>query len=967
MAEQPIEKAMPSAGIGGSTAANDDVFKNSDVIATIKYMQGNESKSAGASDAQKEIYRNRNDYAAKTLSDRFGITTTRSADGTLLLPDGSSLYGKLSGGGTGSGNSGGVSGAVSGNGSTGAANGVVGGNATAPAASVRNVGYYGANGGRFDSSGRYVITDREGQNLLGDAKSESQSWYGMSPEEKAASHTRNDERMRRLSEITGRPISYNDTEGVYYYGDNGSRVYDSAFGAEESPYPVWNDRSGEIKNLYDTSLASRITADEESRLLQELLLRANVDKMEKEYDAMARRSAADTAKQLENEKLRQALGGNRGGVGERQFGIYESAGSERLYNIELERQKLRTDTEVQIAQLKAEGKIAEAELIAEFALKKDEALSAEASRVYGSLTAKAEYDAGREDADFNKYMTLSQFAEDKGNNEFNRNVTLRDMELEWQKYSDSKAQADFDKTFSVMQYMSSERDKVFANALSLIPYDNGAMLEKVLGIKIQSPKVMEYISMAFNAAVAEGQTTKNFSKLKELMSGVSDTLINGGKPVITDEGKFSGFFSLPNGSMFNLGAFTDFYSQSGGENSYGGNSGGNSGGDTSSEQGNGNGEEYPKDNNPGADTQTNGAYVSKNSDGKPVTSVLDIMNGINTLNGKAGRYKLEDSKQLDEYLASNNALISSLNATYDLGIKFDFDRKKYVYPNGLAVEDTVYSAPTGGGSGGGEREVPNPWKDSHENDISQRYGSYFDSGYNSGYKLGAEADSSNVAANVPDYATYLTDEVGNRVTTGGIDDGYISRNPGTFAIDNGNGTYSYIRLKKPDFTLERSSTRGGGYEYKKIGLDGKYLGSPSAQDLKTWFIWDSSVANPDDYKTGSYKREEALRAIYPNYGMADDDETGSQKQTNGGGSYRSKADEPGDEGGKKENQWLLTALQSAKTFNEWLATEGRAFKGDSSAIQKGIYKNYVTRKAKEAGLSGTEIAEFFNKISDKSN
>lgn len=1051
MATQPIEEAVTSAGTnnisvnsagqnGTVNSANNDIYKNEGVIAAGKLMYGKTNAWHEADDAEKEKLSNQNANIAKQLNDLYGIDLSRGDDGVWRTADGSNFYDVigLTNSGTAN-NAGNASGAGNANG--GNVSGAVGGtsaNSTSGASGTGGTtvaGVVGATtkGGYFNDRGQYVITDKIAYNLISEAKNESQKWYTMSPAERQASHTANKQRMDEVSRLTGRQIIYNEADGTYYW-ENGEKVYDSLFDLEKSHYPEYQDRSAQITETYDTALANQLTANEEARLWQEQLLRANVDNMEKEYDAMARQSYADTARQLENEKLRQALNGERGGVGERQFGIYQSAGSERLYNIELERQKLRSDTEAQIAQLKAEGRIADAQLIAEFALEKDKALQTEADRVYQAEVNKTAYNDSRDDTAFDQTRILNSEREEQRNNEFNRNIAQSQIDLSWANFNQAKDEHKdavmfnwIDTYFKAQQFEQDSRQRVFTNALALIQYDGGKTLEETFGIKVRDPNVLEYYKYAVQAALKVFDEKGDRSLMNTVLGDMYDCIVGGGSAVITDEGKLNGFFKMPDGSMYNFSEFGKYFDigsievktntdggidideeyTQGGNNDTSGNTGGNTGGN---ENGNGGNEDtsqntsqntsddggidLPRDDG-GIDidkaTETNEKFVNTNRDGKPETSNLDIMQGINTLKGKESSYNMRDPRQVEEYIKSNENLINSLNVTYKLGITFDYGKKAYVYPDGTRVTDTVLTSVQNTvddttpkniwkQDGGDSKSTTNP---NRVGGVSAVKSGQYNSGKFDNYKLGVDADSSGVAKNVPDSAEYLKDGVGNIVTTRSVDSEYLKKNPGTFAVDNGNGTYSYISIKMPDFTIEKTS-KGGGFGYKKIGLDGTVLGTPSKDDLKVWFTWDASVGNPDKYAVGSFEREMALKAMYPNYGAETESSSGgSGVNSTGGYTYKGGGNGSGNGSGNggyngytppetppektTDNQWLMSVVQGTKTFDEWLNDEGKRFKYSGDDEQNRAYWAYVSSKAKEGGLDEDETYIFRKQVESKNS
>ena len=978
MATQPIEEAAKLAS---------GVTNDKEVYDGIQSMKGNSEAWGGLDKANQKAAADKNASIAARLNERGDYGFTRGRDGVWRDKNGVDMYsytydGSQSSGGGNGGNTGGSVGNPSGNANANAN----GGEKLTP------TGYGNAK--------PYVIRDRTAQNILNTVKSNSQAWYSAPPEERIRLNAENKANMDALSQILGRGITYDAASGTYYFTDDGSKVYDSVFGVEEADYPKWQDRSSEIKNVYDTALSNQLTANEESRALQEYLLRESLAKAEKEYDAKARQSSIDTRKQLENEKLRQALNGQRGGVGERQFGIYQSAGSERLYNIELERQKLRADTESQIAQLKAEGKIAEAQLIAEFALQKDEALRQEAERVYNSDIRAAEHTEDRDDVAFDKYMTITNYADQKSENAWNRTLQIDDRdynrkvdedEREYQRWQDAQKLA-----LEYKKYASDEKHQLFAEAISMAPYDGGTMLSELTGVSVTDPSVREYFSMALNAELQAASATKNYSKVEALIDDYYNYYVKGGRPIINDRGTFDGFVELPDGSIFNFNTYGSSGSGSGNnasgtdfnEGGTGTNGGGSNGNDTAGNNANGNtgnaaNTSNNNKNNDSAsdngidieeDTKTDKPFVVTNADGKPETSNLDILTGINTLKDKEKNVNFNDPKAVDEYVKSNEALINSLNVTYKLGIIFDPVQKAYVYADGSKVTDTVGKRSTNPNTNSNGDRVPPPNRYSKEskegNSIEDKTRPAI--GVNGGkeYKLGTEAGADGTATNVPETATQVRNEVGNLVTTWDIDYSYLKSHPGTFAVKNDNGTYSYIQLEKPNFTITESSFKGGAFGYTKIGLDGKNLGTPSQKDLQIWFTWDASVANPDKYnKPGSYERERALAAMYPDYynRSTTTEDGGSGSGGNGDYSYTPKNDTSKNTPSSSNGSFNADRVaRSTMTFDEWLSSpQGKGFKNSSEKTQNNMYRIYLDNVAVNNGISEKEAKQFYNIINER--
>lgn len=99
------------------------------------------------------------------------------------------------------------------------------------------------------------------------------------------------------------------------------------------------------------------------------------------YQAMREQSAANTQTDLDNLALRSALQGNKGGIGERQYGVLQASGQDRLLQINLEQKNLENTAAKQIADLEAQGRFQDAQTVASLAQSKINDLITEAQNL----------------------------------------------------------------------------------------------------------------------------------------------------------------------------------------------------------------------------------------------------------------------------------------------------------------------------------------------------------------------------------------------------------------------------------------------------------------------------------------------------------------------------------------------------------------------------------------------------------
>ena len=254
------------------------------------------------------------------------------------------------------------------------------------------------------TSGAKTTSNSAAYGIINEMKNSSLGWHTATPEQRQALNQKNKQLADSLSAY-GIDVTYNPQSGTYTYAD-GTNLYDTQYVTGMSEYPKYTPQDELIKQTYETALMNQIAANEEAIAMQKAIMQQNLKQAQADLEVQRRQSATDTAMTLENEKLRQELRGSKGGIGERIFGTYESAGSQRLLEINLEEQRLKADTAAQIAQLEAEGKFAEAQLVSQFAIEKMNALASEAERVYNAEVAAANYNT-------NQYWKEKSFENDK--------------------------------------------------------------------------------------------------------------------------------------------------------------------------------------------------------------------------------------------------------------------------------------------------------------------------------------------------------------------------------------------------------------------------------------------------------------------------------------------------------------------------------------------------------------------------
>lgn len=125
---------------------------------------------------------------------------------------------------------------------------------------------------------------------------------------------------------------------------------------------------------YDAIRDQLIAANQAGVDLGRMQLEAQLQNALPEYDELRRQNALAQAKAANNTALYNQAQGDLGGIGSRRYSLEQNAYDQRMNEIQLEQQNLINTTNQQIAQLEAEGKMKEAQLLAEWGQAKLEAM-----------------------------------------------------------------------------------------------------------------------------------------------------------------------------------------------------------------------------------------------------------------------------------------------------------------------------------------------------------------------------------------------------------------------------------------------------------------------------------------------------------------------------------------------------------------------------------------------------------------
>ena len=128
-------------------------------------------------------------------------------------------------------------------------------------------------------------------------------------------------------------------------------------------------RNAEIEAQMQAELEAQLAAQRAAEDEARLALEAAQQQGNQQLDEAAAQSEIAARQNMDNLALRAARQGDMGGIGQKQYGDAANANDKRLMEISLERRNLETSTQQQIAQLQAQGKMAEAQLISELGMK----------------------------------------------------------------------------------------------------------------------------------------------------------------------------------------------------------------------------------------------------------------------------------------------------------------------------------------------------------------------------------------------------------------------------------------------------------------------------------------------------------------------------------------------------------------------------------------------------------------------
>jgi hypothetical protein len=138
-----------------------------------------------------------------------------------------------------------------------------------------------------------------------------------------------------------------------------------------------------IRDLYDKSQQAAIDANQYAVDQGVSDLNAELARQKASYAAQRDQTAIDAANTQNSTALRSALLGDQGGIGQAQYSNVAAARDQSLAYINVAQEQLKADTAKQIADLQAQGKFQEAQIIAQIATEKLQALITESTRLQG--------------------------------------------------------------------------------------------------------------------------------------------------------------------------------------------------------------------------------------------------------------------------------------------------------------------------------------------------------------------------------------------------------------------------------------------------------------------------------------------------------------------------------------------------------------------------------------------------------
>ena len=167
---------------------------------------------------------------------------------------------------------------------------------------------------------------------------------------------------------------------------------------------------------YDNIRDQLIAANQAGVDLGRMQLEAQLENALPQYDELRAQNDLAKAKAANNVALYNQAQGDLGGIGSRRYSLEQNAYDQRMNEIQLEQQNLINTTNQQIAQLEAQGKMQEAQLLAEWGQAKLDAMQ-EQYNLYWNM-----YQQGA--------SAMENLAYDIASDEWNRNYQLNRDELE---------------------------------------------------------------------------------------------------------------------------------------------------------------------------------------------------------------------------------------------------------------------------------------------------------------------------------------------------------------------------------------------------------------------------------------------------------------------------------------------------------------------------------------------------------
>lgn len=225
-------------------------------------------------------------------------------------------------------------------------------------------------------------------------------------------------------------------------------------------------------------------------------IRSQLQQQLPSYQAMREQSAANTQTDLDNLALRSALQGNRGGIGERQYGVVQASGQDRLLEINLEQKNLENTAAKQIADLESQGRFQDAQTVASLAQAKISELINEAQNLRNINIQQEQFNQnfGLQEANLtgyyggNRTMSGQQF-------DFTKDTTIADL----------LGQYNGNPTLAAQQLQQQQSNTQFDRAMTLISAGlSNDQIATSLGISSSEASTLRNNILAANAKKPSG-------------------------------------------------------------------------------------------------------------------------------------------------------------------------------------------------------------------------------------------------------------------------------------------------------------------------------------------------------------------------------------------------------------------------------------------------------------------------------